>query len=93
MLPSPVPIPAERAPFALSLLVVDAKGGVSQAVSPLPYPDRPACDLAGQQWALEVRISGPAVTNPTFICIPQVADVQAMLARRRADMPAPRQPQ
>ena len=80
---TPVSTPStERAPFALVLLVDNLKGGISQAVSPLLYPDRPACELAGQQWALEVGLSAKFMAYVT--CVPQVADPQAMWARRRA---------
>jgi len=76
----------ERPPFALSLLVDNLKGSISQAVSPLSYPDRPACELAGQQWALEVGLSAKFMAYVT--CVPQVADLPTMMARRKAALRA-----
>ncbi len=91
---------AERPPFALSLLVdnqaqIASPGWTAagayylefarlngQALSALLYPDRPACELAGQQWALEVGLSAKFLAHAT--CVPQAADLPAMMARRRA---------
>ncbi len=69
----------------------DNRWGVNLAVSPLPYPDRTACELAGQQWALEIGLSGVVTNGRPFICIPQVANVSAVLERRRAIATEPRQ--
>lgn len=81
--PVVVPGEGERPPYALLLLVVDGRGGISQAALPLLYPDRPACDLAGQQWALEVRLAHVPLKGATPLCIPQAADLSAIAARPR----------
>ncbi len=80
---TPAPnLSTERAPFALGLLVSNLKGDISQALSPLSYSDRPACELAGQQWTLEMGQSTRFWAIATRV--PQVGDLQAMRARRKA---------
>jgi len=73
----------ERPPFALSLVIVDLKGGISQAVLPLTYPDRAACELAGQQWMEDV-VAGGVQARLVPVCVPQAGDLGARLARERA---------
>lgn len=73
----------ERPPFALSLVIVDPKGGISQAALPLTYPDRAACELAGQQWMEDVVAWG-VPGRPVPICVPQTGDLGARLTRERA---------
>ncbi len=73
----------ERPPFALSLVIVDLKGGISQAALPLTYPDRAACELAGQQWMEDV-VAGGVQARLVPVCVPQTGDLGARLARERA---------
>jgi len=73
----------ERPPFALSLVIVDLKGGISQAVLPLTYYDRAACELAGQQWMEDV-VAGGVQARLVPVCVPQTGDLGARLARERA---------
>ncbi len=74
----------ERPPFALSLVIVDLKGGISQAALPLTYPDRAACELAGQQWMEDVVAGGVQAIRLMPVCVPQTGDLGARLARERA---------
>ncbi len=87
LLPPPPSTWTERPPFALTLLVETAENGISQAVSPLPYSDRSACELAGQQWGLELEQSGTATSHAMAICVSQAANLLAMRARLQATMP------
>jgi len=90
---APVSDPSsERPPFALSLLLVDLRYGIRLAVSPITYPDRPACELAGQQWLLEIHNSGAAPIHEAVTCLSQRVDRHAMMERRRAAAPAADQP-
>lgn len=73
----------ERPPFALSLVIVDLKGGISQAALPLTYPERAACELAGQQWMEDV-VAGGVQARFLPVCVPQTGDLGARLARERA---------
>jgi len=73
----------ERPPFALSLVIVDLKGGISQAALPLTYPDRAACELAGRQWMEDV-VAGSVQARLVPVCVPQTGDLGARLARERA---------
>ncbi len=74
----------ERPPFALSLVIVDLKGSISQAALPLTYPDRAACQLAGQQWMEDVAAGGVQAIRFIPVCVPQTGDLGARLARERA---------
>ncbi len=81
--PPAVASTVERPPFALSLVIVDLKGGTSQAALPLTYPDRAACELAGQQWMEDV-VAGGVQARLVPVCVPQTGDLGARLARERA---------